>query len=70
MEHEAVGAQIAKDVLAGGSWRLPRASKSPQFRNMPLIIVRIPQLPVKTPQIPSNRDHKALYRGTLGGLGI
>ena len=28
-----------------------------------------PQLPSKTPQIPSNRDHKALNRGTLGGLG-
>ena len=28
-----------------------------------------PQLPFKTPQIPSNRDHKALNRGTLGGLG-
>ena len=29
-----------------------------------------PQLPFKEPQIPSNRDHKALNRGTLGGLGI
>ena len=28
-----------------------------------------PQLPFKTPQIPSNRDHKALNRGTLVGLG-
>ena len=28
-----------------------------------------PQLPFKTPQIPSNRDHKALNRRTLGGLG-
>ena len=28
-----------------------------------------PQLPFKTPQIPSNRDHKALNRATLGGLG-
>ena len=28
-----------------------------------------PQLPCKTAQIPSNRDHKALDRGTLGGLG-
>ena len=28
-----------------------------------------PQLPVKEPQIPSNRDHKALNRATLGGLG-
>ena len=25
-----------------------------------------PQLPCKTPQIPSNRDHKALNRATLG----
>ena len=28
-----------------------------------------PQLPFKTPQVPSNRDCKALNRGTLGGLG-
>ena len=28
-----------------------------------------PQLPSKTPQIPSNRDHKALNRATLGGPG-
>ena len=28
-----------------------------------------PQLPFQTPQMPSNRDHKALNRGTLGGLG-
>ena len=29
-----------------------------------------PQLPFKTPQIESNRDHKATNRGTSGGLGI
>ena len=30
-----------------------------------------PQLPFKIPQIPCNRDHhKALNRGTLGGLGF
>ena len=29
-----------------------------------------PRLPFKTPQIPSNRDHKATNWGTLGGLGI
>ena len=29
-----------------------------------------PQLPFKTPQIPSNRDYKAPNRGTLGGLGL
>ena len=28
-----------------------------------------PQLLFKRPQIPSNRDHQALNRGTLGGLG-
>ena len=28
-----------------------------------------PQLPFKTPQIACNGDHKALHRGTLGGLG-
>ena len=27
------------------------------------------QLPVQTPQLPSNRDHKAFNRGALGGLG-
>ena len=26
-----------------------------------------PQLPIKVPQIPSNRDQEALNRGTLGG---
>ena len=29
-----------------------------------------PQLPFKTLQIPSDRDHKALNAGALGGLGI
>ena len=29
-----------------------------------------PQLPFKRPQIPANRDHKALSRGTSGGLGL
>ena len=28
-----------------------------------------PQLRFKTPHIPTNRDHEALDRGTLGGLG-
>ena len=28
-----------------------------------------PQLPFEEPQIPSNRDHKALNRGTLEGRG-
>ena len=28
-----------------------------------------PQLPFKEPQIPFNREHKALNRATLGGLG-
>ena len=28
------------------------------------------QLPSKTPQIPSNRDHKARNRGTLEGVGL
>ena len=28
-----------------------------------------PQLSFKEPQIPSNREHKALNRGTLGGQG-
>ena len=29
-----------------------------------------PPLPLKIPQIPSSRDHEALNRGTLGGLGM
>ena len=29
-----------------------------------------PQLLFKRPQVPSNRDHKALNRGTLGGAGM
>ena len=29
-----------------------------------------PQLLLKTPQIPSNRDQKALNGGPLGGLGL
>ena len=29
-----------------------------------------PELPFKTPQIPSNRDHQALNKATLGGPGI
>ena len=28
-----------------------------------------PQLPFKIPHIPTNRDHKALNRAPLGGLG-
>ena len=34
-----------------------------------LTFTSTPQLPFKRPQIPSNRYHKALNRGTLGGLG-
>ena len=33
------------------------------------LIHQHPQLPFKRPQIPSNTDHKALYRGTLRGVG-
>ena len=33
------------------------------------IYTSTPQLPFKRPHIPSNREHKALARGTLGGLG-
>ena len=32
------------------------------------LIPSTPQLPSKRPQIPSNRDHKALNKGTLGGF--
>ena len=31
-----------------------------------ILYTTTPQLPFKTSQIPSNRDHKALDRGTLG----
>ena len=34
-----------------------------------LFLTSTPQLPFKRPHIPTNRDHKALNRGTLGGLG-
>ena len=32
--------------------------------------VGTPQLPFKIPHITTNRDHNALNRGTLGGLGV
>ena len=34
-----------------------------------VLYTSIPQLPFKKPQIPFNRDHTALHRGTLGSLG-
>ena len=37
---------------------------------MAMIITSTPQLPFEIPHIPTNRDQKALIRGTLGGLGI
>ena len=33
------------------------------------VCANTPHLPFKTSQIPSNRDHEVLDRGTLGGLG-
>ena len=41
---------------------VPRSCKTP-------LTTSTPQLPFKRPQIQSNRYHKALNRGTLGGLG-
>ena len=54
---------------------------TPSFLKLPVnsgmclkFVTRIPtstpQLPLQEPQIPSHEDHKALNRGTLGGLGI
>ena len=37
-------------------------------KTMPYTSTRQP--PVKIPRIPTNRDHKALNRGTSGGLGM
>ena len=38
-------------------------------RNHVVLCSSTPQLPFRIPQLPSNRDLKALNRGTLGGLG-
>ena len=38
--------------------------------DMGVDIPATPQLPFKMPHIPTSRDHKALNRGPLGGLGI
>ena len=35
--------------------------------SLSVVYTSTPQLPFKRPQIPSNRDHEALTRGTLGG---
>ena len=35
-----------------------------------IICTSTPQLPFQIAHIPSNRNHKAINRGTLGGLGI
>ena len=40
-------------------------SMNPKWRFQPAT----PQLPFKRPQTPSDRDHKALNRDTLAGLG-
>ena len=42
----------------------------PRIENTRMYSPSTPQLPFKKPQIESNRDHKALNRGTLGGLGL
>ena len=48
----------------------PEPQNTPKLQNRRLgIRDRTPQLPFKTPQIPSNRDQKALNRATLGGVG-
>ena len=38
------------------------------YESLQRIQARTPELPFKRRQIPSNRDHKALDRGTLGGV--
>ena len=62
--------------------RRPHGKEVPQRRPQPTVgpslslsgslslTLSTPQLPFKTPQIPSSRDHKALDRGTLRGLGL
>ena len=49
-----------------GPIRVPLWNYAPKT----ILYTSTPQLPFKTPQIPSNRGHKAINRGTLGGLGI
>ena len=49
----------------------PHNTKSLQHSLPRVVLFRMFQHPpFKEPQIPSNRDHKALNRGTLGGLGF
>ena len=45
-----------------------RAGATPGIRDFPdqRVQTSTPQLPLKTPQIPANRDHMSLIRGTLG----
>ena len=62
----------------GKAWRCS-AQDHPLFQRVhmllfqrtlvPRTLYQHPQLPFKRPQIPSNRDHKALNRAALGGLG-
>ena len=54
---------------SGRAWNSDIAQRTD---HIPLVLActSTPQLPFKIPQIPSNRDHKALNRWTLGGLGI
>ena len=54
------GIYLPKTILAISNTRyLPKTIPTASTR----------QLPFKISHIATNRDHKALYRGTLGGLG-
>ena len=70
--------RAAKPESAAATRAPPALGASPQSPRgglllkvgLGVVIYQHPQLPFKKPQIESNRDHKALNRGTLGGLGM
>ena len=66
---EAAGKLCIGQQALSGSWLDCHDGTRPQ-QNHTSMPTSTPQLPFKTPQVPSNRDYKALNRGTLGGLGI
>ena len=51
-------------------WAIIQRSVSVEVHIIIYRYTSTPQLPFKEPQIPSTRDHKAINRVTLGGLGI
>ena len=59
--------QIGPMEALGSQKAAEQGSHQPQYI---IPASRTTQLPCKGPQIPSDRDHKTLNRGTLGGLGL